>query len=109
MKKFCFSMALLAVFLFSGAQAAMAKNIASDCTCKGIKLYGKVKIVTGFPEIKVQKADAFQDLNVQIVNAFPDVCGKWQIVDSFPDFTIQYVNAFPDITIKEVTAFPGIN
>ncbi len=109
MKKTCLYVAFLAVFVFLGVHAAVAKNIDSDCTYNGIKLYGKVKIVTSFPDIKVQKVNAFQNLSVQMVDVFPDVCGKWQIVDTFSDFTVQFVNAFPDITIKEVTAFPGIN
>lgn len=106
MKKFCLCVLLLAAFCF--VHAAMAKNIDSDCTYKGIKLYGKVKIVTSFPDITVQKVNAFEELKVQLVDVFPDVCGKWQIVDNFPDFTVQFVDAFPDITIREVTAFPGI-
>ncbi len=81
--------------------------IDSDCTFKGIKLYGRVKIVTAFPDIKVQVVDSFPDLKVQVVNSFPDKCGKWQFVNSFPDFTIQYVDSFPDIKIKFVEHFPG--
>ena len=42
------------------------------------------------------------------MNAFPDDCGKIQIVNDFPDVKVQIVNAFPDIKVRIVDAFPGI-
>ncbi|HEY7373575.1 MAG TPA: hypothetical protein VIF57_15550 [Polyangia bacterium] len=72
-------------------------KVGGDCSLKGKKLYGKVKIV-----------DAFPDLKVQVVDAFPDKCGKWKMVDAFPDVKIQMVTAFPDLKIKYVNAFPGL-
>jgi len=78
-----------------------------NCTFNGFPLYGKVKIVESFPDIKVQIVDAFPDLKVQLVNSFPDDCGKWQIVESFPDVKIKIVDSFPDIKIKFVESFPG--
>jgi len=80
----------------STARGAGGK-VGSDCTLKGKKLYGKVKIV-----------DAFPDLKVQVVDAFPDKCGKWKMVDAFPDVKVQMVTAFPDLKIKYVNAFPGL-
>ena len=78
-----------------------------NCTFNGFPLYGKVKIVESFPDIKVQIVDSFPDLKVQLVNSFPDDCGKWQIVESFPDVKIKIVDSFPDIKIKFVESFPG--
>ena len=78
------------------------------CTYKGIKLQGKVQIVTSFPDVKVQVVTSFPDLKVQNVTSFPDSCGKWQFVTSFPDFKIQYVTSFPDIKIEFVNSFPGV-
>ena len=87
-------------FLSSGtmstAQGAGGK-VGPDCRLKGKPLFGKIKIV-----------DAFPDLKVQMVDAFPDKCGKWKMVDAFPDVKIQMVTAFPDLKIKYVTAFPGL-
>lgn len=80
----------------------------NSCTCNGIKLYGKVQVVTSFPDIKVKVVSSFPDLKVEKVMSFPDRCGKWQFVDSFPDFKIQYVDSFPDITIEIVNSFPGV-
>ena len=81
---------------------------AGDCTCKGINLWGKVKVVNSFPDLRVQVVGGIPDLKVKVVGAFPDDCGEWQFVDAFPDFTIQFVEAFPDIKIKYVSAFPGM-
>ena len=72
-------------------------KVGPDCSLKGKKLFGKVKVV-----------DAFPDLKVQVVDAFPDKCGKWKMVDAFPDVKIQMVTAFPDLKIKYVNAFPGL-
>ena len=82
-------------------------NKIKDCRFNGFKLYGKVKIVNNFPDIKVQIVENFPDLNVKIVDNFPDECGKWKFVDNFPDIKIQFVENFPDIKIKFVENFPG--
>jgi len=82
-------------------------SIGSDCTFKGKKLYGKVQVVTSFPDLKVQIVDSFPDLKVKKVTSFPDSCGLWQEVTSFPDLKIQFVTSFPDIKIKYVDSFPG--
>ncbi|MFM7469606.1 MAG: hypothetical protein ACKO37_08925 [Vampirovibrionales bacterium] len=83
-------------------------EVGSDCSFQGIPLYGKVKVVDSFPDIKVKQVDSFQDLSVEKVSSFPDSCGQWQFVDSFPDFTIQYVDSFPDVTVRFVDSFPGL-
>ena len=75
---------------------------------KGIRLAGKVKIVTSFGDIKVQVVNSFPDLRVKVVEHFPNKVGEWQFVESFPDFTIQYVDSFPDIKIQFVEHFPGV-
>ena len=97
-----------AVMVFALMNVASAAQITSDGYFNGIRLWGKVRVVTSFPDIKVQVVDAFPDLKVQRVSSFPDALGKWQFVTSGEDFTIQYVDAFPDIKIKFVSAFPGL-
>lgn len=101
----------LTAFIVSAAVSlascsACASGIFS-CSFNGILLYGKVKVVNSFPDIKVKVVNSFEDLDVQKVNAFADKCGKWQFVDSFADFKVQFVDSFPDITIKYVQSFPG--
>ncbi len=79
-----------------------------NCEWKGIKLYGKVKFVTSFPDIKIQYVSSFPDIKVKFVSSFPDDCGEWQEVSSFPDFKVQVVTSFPDIKVKKVSSFPGM-
>ena len=88
--------------------AAGKSPVGPDCTLKGKKLFGKIQVVTSFPDLKVQVVQAFPDLNVQEVDAFPDKCGKWKMTKTFPDLKIQFVTSFPDLKIKYVKSFPGV-
>jgi hypothetical protein len=83
-------------------------NVSDDCTYRGIKLAGKVKVVTSFPDIRVKAVSSFPDLKVKKVSSFADKCGEWQFVESFADFKIQYVDSFPDIEVAWVESFPGL-
>lgn len=85
-----------------------AQSISNHCERDGKKLYGKVKVVTSFPDYKVKVVNSFPDLKVKTVSSFPDDCGEWQMVESFPDFTVQFVESFPDFTIQFVESFPGL-
>ena len=91
------------------SSSAWAGKVGRDCTYKGKRLYGKVQVVTAFPDFKVRIKDSFQDIKVRTVTSFPDSCGKWQFVTAFPDFKIQFVDAFEDFSIRYVDAFPGVN
>ncbi len=81
---------------------AQAKGKPGKC-----QLYGKIKYVTSFPDVKVKVVDSFPDIKVKIVSSFPDKPGLWKIVDSFPDYKVQKVSSFPDYKIKFVSSFPG--
>ncbi|XDD50716.1 hypothetical protein AB3N59_02630 [Leptospira sp. WS92.C1] len=98
---------LLGLILTAGV--THAGNVQSGCTFNGKKLFGKIQIVTSFPDVKVQEVTSFPDLKVQKVSSFADSCGKWEIVNSFPDTKVQFVTSFPDIKIQYVTSFPGPN
>ena len=102
-----FEMTLLIIVFLCNTSFSQDKIDFENCTFNGFQLYGKVKIVESFPDIKVQIVDSFPDLKVELVNSFPDDCGKWQIVESFPDIKVQIVDSFPDIKIKFVESFPG--
>ena len=109
MKRIALSIIALALMLgLSADRASGSGRVGSNCTCKGKKLYGRVQVVTAFPDIRVQVVEGFPDLNVKVVESFPDSCGEWELVRSFPDFTIRYVTSFPDLKIKMVTSFPGV-
>ena len=103
MSKLILSLAILFI-----SSAVFAKAVGSDCTYKGKKLYGRIKIVESFPDVKVKIVSSFADLKVKQVQSFPDRCGLWQVVDSFPDLKVQFVDSFPNITIKYVESFPGL-
>lgn len=79
-----------------------------NCTYKGLQLYGKVKVVESFPDIKVKVVTSFPDIKVQVVESFPDACGKWEFVESFPDLKIQFVESFEDVRVEFVNSFPGV-
>ncbi len=110
MKKISIVAVVLVSLLASAVLVSSGSNPINkgDCTFNGTRLYGKVQIVTSFPDIKVQVVTSFPDIKVQNVDSFPDSCGKWQFVSSFPDFKIQYVTSFPDIKIQFVDSFPGV-
>lgn len=101
------------LFIIAGATGVAwggdSKFNKSSCTFNGKKLYGKIQVVTSFPDVKVQVVDSFPDVKVQHVDAFPDACGKWQLVTSFPDTKVQFVDSFPNVKVKYVTSFPGAN
>lgn len=103
------SLLLLAVaFAAAPALASGPKIDAKACTWNGRKLYGKIKYVTSFPDLKIKVVNSFPDLKVQLVTSFPDRCGRWQIVESFPDLKVQVVDSFPDLTVQFVESFPGV-
>ena len=109
-KRFAVALGVVFVATVAGLSLeAWAGSVSKgDCTFKGKKLYGKIQIVTSFPDVKVQEVSSFPDVKVQKVSSFPDKCGKWQIVTSFPDTKVQFVSSFPDVKIQYVSSFPGV-
>ena len=107
---------LLMLIIGTGAYAQDKKPEGIDkknCTYtnkdgKTFNLYGKVKIVESFPDIKVQIVESFPDIEVKLVESFPNDCCKFKLVESFPDVKVQIVESFPDIKVKIVESFPGI-
>lgn len=97
------------------AVSMMAKEVKIDKErCVVIKdgkeypLYGKVKIVDNFEDIKVKIVDCFEDVDIKIVDCFEDRCGKVKIVDCFEDVKVKIVDNFEDIKIKLVDNFEGV-
>jgi hypothetical protein len=92
--------------------AADVKIDKDNCTItkdgKTYKLYGKVKIVDSFEDIKVKIVDSFEDVEIKIVDAFEDSCGKVKIVEHFEDVKVKIVDSFEDIKIKIVDSFEGV-
>ena len=103
------------LFCLAFAICATASDVKIDkenCTItkngKTYKLYGKVKIVDSFEDIKVKIVDSFEDADIKIVDSFEDSCGKVKIVDSFEDVKVKIVDSFEDIKIKIVDSFEGV-
>ena len=67
---FCFAIAICTA-------AADVKIDKENCTVtkdgKAYKLYGKVKIVEHFEDVKVKIVDSFEDIKIKIVNSFEGV------------------------------------
>lgn len=103
-----FFLSFTLILLSVTATGAEGVILPETCAYKEIPLYGKVQIVSSFPDIKVQVVSSFPDLKVTVVSSFPDRCGQWQFVHSFPDVKVQFVESFPDIKIQFVESFPGI-
>lgn len=104
---------MVAMILAAGSMAADEVTIDKEnCTItkdgKTYKLYGKVKIVDSFEDIKVKIVDCFEDVDIKIVDAFEDSCCKVRIVDSFEDVKVKIVDSFEDVKVKIVEHFEGV-
>jgi hypothetical protein len=117
-KKYIFSFSiLLLIFSFTGSitgeydenRYANEDIISDSCTYEDYKLYGNIKFVESFPDVKIKIVNSFPDLKVKLVENFPDECGDWKIVENFPDLKVQIVESFPDFTVEFVESFPGKN
>lgn len=107
-KKTLAALAVTAAAVIGLSAAASGSFDKGSCSFNGKKLYGKIKVVTSFPDVKVKVVTSFPDLKVKKVTSFPDKCGLWQMADSFPDTKVQFVDSFPDVKIQYVDSFPGV-
>ena len=74
------------------------------CTCKGIPLYGTVRVVDNmWADFRVKIDDSWPDIKVRMVTSFPSKCGEWKFTESsFADFTIRFVSSGEDFKVKFV-------
>ena len=102
----------ICVIFAAGAFASDVTIDKDNCTItkdgKTYNLYGKVKIVDSFEDVKVKIVDCFEDADIKIVDAFEDSCGKVKIVEHFEDVKVKIVDNFEDIKIKIVEHFEGV-
>jgi hypothetical protein len=92
------------LFITVGFGEGVPESRIKDCKFRNKNLYGRVKIVTAFPDFRVKVVESFPDLRVMRVDAFADKCGKWKFVDAHEDFTVMFVDAHEDFSIKYVTS-----
>ena len=110
MKRFLF-LAVSAVI----AMSAWASDVVIDkknCTVtkdgKTFPLYGKVKIVDNWEDIKVKIVDNWEDVDIRIVDSFEDSCGKVKLVDNWEDVKVKIVDNWEDIRVKIVDNWEGV-
>ena len=85
----------------SGSSSSSSSGVSSDCTCKGIPLYGNVEVVNAGATFKVRiENSGFANLEVRTTIGSPSRCGEWRFVQGGADFTIEYVIGFEDFTIR---------
>jgi hypothetical protein len=75
----------------------------TDCTYKGKKLHGRVRVVDFNPDFKVRIVDANEDLKVRVRDGVASLCGDWVFTNGVADFTVQFVDFNPDFTIRIVS------
>ena len=104
--------------LYEESEVASATPVSNDgidkdhCTFtkdgKTFRLYGKVRIVENFEDIRVRIVDNFEDVRVRLVENFEDECGRVRIVDNFEDVKVKIVDNFEDIKVRIVNNFEGV-
>ena len=103
---------LAAVMMAASAWAEEVTIDKDNCTItkngKTYHLYGKVKIVENFEDIKVKIVDCFEDADIKIVENFENTCGRVKLVENFEDVKVKIVDNFEDIKIKIVNNFEGV-
>ena len=108
MKTLVAFLSVLALCLLIVAPVSAATAVSRDGYYQGIKLCGKVRVVSHGADIKVKIVNSFPDLKVKVVDSFPNRIGEWRFVEYGEDFKVQFVESFPDIKIQYVSSFPGV-
>ena len=87
-----------------------ASNVVNRFTCsyQGKPLYGRVKFVESFQDIKVKVVTTSPDLRVKMVTNPTSRCGEWEIVEFLPSLKVQFVETLSDIEIQFVETNPGV-
>ncbi len=96
---------ILILFLVIGLNA---NPISKDCTYKGKKIFGKVKIVEWGQNFQVKTFTWGADIHVKVTNGVQRNCGEWQFVEWGEDFSIKIVDYGQDFSIQYVTYSPGL-
>lgn len=99
---------VLALILLALAPLPVLAGNLSDCSYNGTPLYGKVRVVEHFGDLKIREVQHFADLKVEIVSIGPNNCGQWEFVSMGEDFTVEFVTIGEDFTVEFVNMAPGI-
>jgi hypothetical protein len=115
---FSFLIVLFGSFLYAAEPDSVFVSSSSNpidretCTCKGKRLYGKVKVVDVFADFKVEVVKTGCEANLWVKEIEPGYscysCGEWQFVETGEDFTVQFVETHGDFRITFVEIGSGI-
>ncbi|MDR1371822.1 MAG: hypothetical protein LBJ17_01655 [Dysgonamonadaceae bacterium] len=90
---------LLSAAVLLTAALFISSTPIKDCKCKGIPLFGKVKVVGAGAKadflVHITSERASAKLRVKSVSRTPSKCGEWEFVDSSSDadFRVRFVDA----------------
>lgn len=103
----------LVMLLFCLSSFNASAPVTSDGFFRGIRLAGRVQVVSSHEDFRVRVVSSHEDLRVRQVehtgSSSSFAVGEWRFVDSHPDFTIRIVEDHPDFTIRYVDSHPGVN
>ena len=71
-------------------------------------LKGKVRFVQSHADYKVYVNNSSPDVDVELVEAFPNKSGQWKVVQAHQDFSVQVVQnkANADFEVRFVEGWP---
>ena len=98
---------IILLFLIYGT-TNFANPVQKDCTYKGKKLFGKVRIVQYGEDFTVRAVTYSEDFKIQHVSYSQTECGKWQFAEYGEDFKIRFVEYSEDFKVKFVEYSPGL-
>ena len=104
---------LALLFCLTSFSAFAPENpVTSAGLCKGIRLAGRVRVVSSHENFRVRVVSSHEDLRVRRVDhtgaSASFAVGEWKFVDSHPDFTVRFVDDHADFTIRYVDSHPGV-
>lgn len=104
---------LALLFCLTSSSASAPENpVNSEGFCKGIRLAGRVRVVSSHENFRVRVVSFHEDLRVRRVDhsgpSASFAVGEWRFVDSHPDFTVRLVDDHEDFTIRYVDSHPGV-
>lgn len=116
---FSFLIVLFGSFLYAAEPDSVFVNSNSNpidretCTCKGKRLYGKVKVVDMSADFRVEVVNMGYGADLWVKKIEPGYscysCGEWQFVESGEDFTVQFVEMSGDFRITFVEIGSGVH
>ncbi|HUW78735.1 MAG TPA: hypothetical protein VMV52_08315 [Candidatus Nanopelagicaceae bacterium] len=85
-----------------------AKTRWTGCTFDGVRMMGRVKVVSAGAQFQIRLVGSKADLKVKGVKRVPRKCGEWQFVSARPTFTVEIVQSGEDFTVSLGANKPGL-